>query len=111
MNEETRKKVFSKGGFFCSVCGRPVKAAGTPQIAHKIKSGVGTENHIMSYIWNNYHKDRGRKFVQDHVINHELNLSPVCSLKCNDACNIFFDPVSRDALIDEILTKSQALSL
>jgi len=111
MTPETRKKVFAKGGFFCAICGRPVKSAGTPQVAHRIHKGKQSEDHIMAFIWNEYQKDRNRTFVRENILEHELNLRSVCCDKCNDACNIFFKEIERDALIREILEKSGCLAL
>lgn len=111
MTPETRKRVFVRGGFFCAVCGRPVKAAGTPQVAHCIHKGKQSENYIMAFIWNEYKKDRNRAFVRENILEHELNLRAVCNDKCNDACNIFFNDIKRDNLIREIIEKSGCLAL
>lgn len=111
MTEETRKKVFAASGYFCMVCGAPVQKFGTPQIAHRIHKGRESEDHIMAYLWNKYQKDRGRAFVREHILENPLNLRAVCSGKCNDKCNIFYNPVARDVLIDEIIKETGCLAL
>lgn len=109
MNPETRISVFERGGYNCEICGKPVNHEGTPQIAHCIHKGKQAENHIMPYIWNKYKKDRGRKFIQVNILENKMNLVAVCSLRCNDKCNIFFKPVERDNLIDYIIKETGCL--
>lgn len=110
MSPEIRDKVFSRNQYRCEVCGLHVQHYNTCQIAHSIKSGKGSENHIMAYIWEKYQKDRSRKWVNDFILDNPLNLSGVCSLKCNDSKNIFFKPIERDLLIDEIIEKTDCLN-
>jgi len=110
MNSETRDKVFARNQYKCSVCGLHVQHNNNMQIAHSIKSGKGSENHIMQYLWSKYKKDRSRRWVKDYILDNELNLSGVCSLKCNDKCNIFFNPIERDKLIDLIIETTECLT-
>jgi len=109
MNSEIRDSVFTRNNYRCEVCGLHVQHYNTMQVAHKIKSGKGSELHIMVYIWEKYRKDRSRKWVNDFILDNELNLSGVCSLKCNDSKNIFFKPLERDALIDKIIEETNCL--
>jgi 5-methylcytosine-specific restriction endonuclease McrA len=111
MNSETRDKVFMRDKFICVICGKHIQSSNSCQVAHSIKSGKGSENHITAYIWNKYRKDRSRKWVNTYIIDNIKNLSSVCSLSCNDACNIFFKPLKRDALIDLIIEEDKLFSL
>ena len=100
-----RKEIFSRDGYICQICGKPVRSYGFEQIAHCIKQGKGSEDYVMQFIWNEYRKDRSRKWVKDNIINHPDNLKSVCSLRCNDRCNIFNKPVERDILLQKIIKK------
>jgi 5-methylcytosine-specific restriction endonuclease McrA len=111
MTEEQRHNIFSRDQFLCTACGKHIVINGTPQLAHNIKSGKGSENHIIAYIWNTYRKDRSRKWVNKYILDNDMNLSSTCSLKCNDSKNIFFKPVERDALIDRIIEECELFSL
>lgn len=108
ITEEKRLNIFSRDRFTCP-CGNQIDKHGSPQIAHRIKSGVGSENYLMKFIWEEYRKDRGRRWVQDFVIDNELNLVSTCGLKCNDKENIFFKPVLRDALVRQIIDETECL--
>jgi hypothetical protein len=110
MNPETRDKVFCRDNFKCVICGKHIQTYNSCQVAHSIKSGKGSENHIMAYIWSKYKKDRSRAWINKYILDNEMNLSSVCSLSCNDACNIFFKPVERDELIDRIITETRCLT-
>lgn len=111
MNSETRDKVFMRDKFLCVVCGKHIQTYNSCQVAHKVKSGKGSEKHISAYIWNKYKKDRSHKWVSKYILDNEMNLSSVCSLSCNDAENIFFKPLKRDDLIDLIIEENQLFSL
>lgn len=100
-----RQEIFSRDGYICQICGKPIRSYGFEQIAHCIKQGKGSEDYVLSFIWNEYRKDRSRKWVKDNIINHPDNLKSVCSLKCNDRCNIFNNPVERDILLVKIIKK------
>lgn len=110
MDSETRDKVFSRDKYLCVNCGKHIQTYNSCQIAHSIKSGKGSENHIMSYIWQHYQKDRSRKWVNKYILNCEMNLSSVCSLSCNDSRNIFYKPIERDLLIDKIIEETGCLT-
>jgi len=109
IDKEKYHAIFARDQYICQCCGKHVSTFNTPQIAHKIKSGKGSENHIASYIWEKYNKDRSKKWVKDYIIDNEMNLVSTCSLKCNDSFNIFFNPVERDALIDRIIEETNCL--
>jgi len=80
--EEKRQEIFKKYDYLCSFCGKPVNIYGTSQLAHGIaKSKVNIKKY-------------GEK-----VINHELNLFPVCSLYCNSRKNIGMNPEKTKELV------------
>lgn len=66
-------KHYSTDGF-CEVCNKPLNTYGTRQIAHCIAQ---TETNLKKY---------GTFFIQ-----HPLNYKLVCSLACNQVCNIGFN--------------------
>ena len=103
MKTETRDNVFSRDDYRCVVCGEHIQTYNNMQIAHRIHKGVTAENHIMQFIWEHFQKDRSRTWVRDNILENANNLLSVCSLKCNDKCNIFFKPVERDALLMELI--------
>jgi hypothetical protein len=111
MNSESRDKVFARDLYRCVICGEHIQRYNSCQIAHHVKSGKGSELHIMAYLWSKYKKDRSRAWVNKYILDNEMNLSSVCSLKCNDACNIFFKPIERDALIDKIIETTKCLEI
>lgn len=84
--KENRVERYSDAGGLCEVCGRPLKT-GQPQIAHCI---ANTKSNNAKY---------GSFFIQ-----HKLNYRAVCSLKCNDACNIGFNQGKVLGLLADILT-------
>ena len=100
-----REEIFCRDFYTCRVCGKPARYYNSAQIAHCIKQGKGSEDYIMSFIWNEYQKDRSRKWIRDNIINHPDNLKLTCSLKCNDRCNIFNNPVEREKLLKSIIKK------
>jgi len=109
ITSDKRLKVFARDEYLCQVCGKHISANGSPQLAHRIKSGKGSQNHITAYIWNKYQKDRSAKWATDFIIDSELNLMSTCSLDCNSRCNIFFKSIERDNLIDEIIEQTECL--
>lgn len=70
----------------CPVCGGHIDRYGTRQFAHKIADTVANRR---KWGW--------------MIIDHPLNGQYVCSLKCNDACNIGFNPGAILDLIAEIV--------
>ena len=82
---ELREQIFRDADYRCEVCGKSVYAYGTPQLAHRIAQ---TKSNIKRY------------GIQ--VIHNRLNLAPVCSLKCNDKCNIGNRPEQVKELVEKI---------
>lgn len=58
----------------CAICGKPLNT-GSAQAAHRIAN-----------------TQANRKKWGSLIIDHPLNVAMVCSLKCNDACNIGYRP-------------------
>lgn len=83
---DKRETIFERDGYRCHHCGGSIYAHGTPMLAHRICQS----------------KANIRKYGED-IIHHPLNLLSACCLKCNDSANIGFNPVAREALIDEIM--------
>jgi hypothetical protein len=71
---EERQYRYTISGNCCEVCGKHFDTYGQRQIAHCIAQ---TKTNISKY---------GSFFIQ-----HRLNYRAVCSLKCNDACNIGYN--------------------
>lgn len=86
MNEaETwqRKLALAKSGGFCEVCGKLLLH---PQGAHRIANTKPNRTKWGSWI-----------------IDHPLNIAMVCSLACNQTCNIGYDQGKCLELVKEIL--------
>ena len=83
---EKKQRIIAERGFRCEVCGKPVNYS-TAQLAHRVPKTAYNLKHYGS-----------------EVINHELNLAVVCSLKCNSAvlCNPASRPVEAHELIEKI---------
>ena len=88
---ERREEMFARAYYICKVCGHPLHWQGTAQLAHRIAQSKANVTRFGA-----------------HVVHHDLNLVPVCSLKCNDLCNIGFNPVAAQALADEINNLKEA---
>ena len=101
----TRQEIFCRDFYTCRVCSKPARYYNSAQIAHCIKQGKGSEDYIMSFIQSEFNKDVSRKWIRDNIINHPDNLKLTCSLKCNDRCNIFNNPVEREKLLKSIIKK------
>lgn len=71
--KEQRRYALAISGGVCEVCGAPLGARA--QGAHRIADTQA-----------NRHKWGAL------IIDHPLNVAMVCSLKCNDACNIGYRP-------------------
>jgi len=105
LNQDEYYSILVRDNFTCKQCGKTPGISGL-QIAHRIKNGVGTENYIQNY----YHLKHGFNFALSMktikaIINHPDNLVTVCSLRCNDKQNIFYNPVERDELLLQIIDK------
>lgn len=87
---EQREQIFRDADYRCEVCGKSVYTYGTPQLAHRIAQ---TKPNIKMYSL--------------LVIHHRLNLAPVCSLRCNDKCNIGNRPEQVKELVSKIKESMQ----
>ena len=83
--EEKRQEIFARDGYLCQECAKSIYVYNTPQLAHRIAQTKGNK----------------AKYGLE-VIHHPLNLVSVCSLRCNDAQNIGFNPEACRALVEEI---------
>ena len=102
MNRETRMKVIIRDMYTCQVCKSNPSLAGL-QIAHRIKSGTGTEKYVQFFLENVLHQEWTRKEIREMIIDHPMNLVTTCSLRCNDSVNIFNKPEERDRLLVKIV--------
>ena len=82
---ETKMKLFSRDGWVCQVCGKPL-SAGHPMLGHKIK-----QNEM-------YLKKYGKE-----VVFHDDNMVSCCSL----ACNAKADLGHKTKLVDDLAKKIQ----
>ena len=92
MNEaekEQRLIALASSGGVCEVCGKPLTPS-TWQGAHRIANTKAN-----------------RKKYGGFVIDHPLNIAIVCSLACNQSCNIGFNPGACLELIEQIVKKER----
>ena len=82
--EEQREGLFAACEYSCVVCGEHLGYVA--QLAHRAAKT----------------KARLDKFGEE-VIHSPLNLVPVCSLKCNDRCNIGNRPLEANDLLQRII--------
>lgn len=82
---EQREELFRAADWLCVVSGRSLRS-GLPQLAHRVAQ---TKARLETY--------------GPEVINHPLNLVPVCGSRENDACNIGNRPAEARALLDRII--------
>lgn len=85
LDRDATMEIYARALWRCEVCGKSVRHYGTPQLAHRI---ARTKANIKRY---------GRE-----VICHPSNLAPVCSLRCNDACNVGNNPRKAREIVDLI---------
>ena len=78
-----RQIALASCGNVCEICGQTLT---TWQGAHKI---ANTKSN--------------RKKWGDFIIDHPMNIAIVCSLKCNDACNIGYNKAETLNLIEKII--------
>ena len=81
---EQRNRLMAAAGWVCVVCRDALDS--TAQLAHRAAKT----------------KARLDKFGEE-VIHSPLNLVPVCSLKCNDRCNIGNRPLEANDLLQRII--------
>ena len=98
--ECTRELVYKRDGGVCENCKKVLQYTQF-QMAHRIKKGKGSEDFIKRYALNYYNKQITTKEAQK-ILNHEKNLATTCPGACNDAMNIFYNPLKRKLLIDKI---------
>jgi len=101
MKAETRKKILVRDFYTCQKCGK----SGSTQVAHRIHKGKESNRYIKNFVYNHYGIELTRAFVDEAILNHPDNLALACSLSCNDSFNIFYKPVQRDILIQQIYEK------
>lgn len=82
---EFRDSLFTIAGWRCVVCGGPLRE-GVPQLAHRV---ARTKSRLDKY--------------GTAVMDHALNLVPVCCLKHNDRVNIGNQTLVAHALLDRII--------
>lgn len=95
-----RYKLFARDFFTCQACGATNR--GQLTLAHRIKSGSGSEQYIKAFIRLNYKIEASKRMI-DSIIDHEYNLTTACAGRCNSLFNIFFDPMARDMLLHTII--------
>lgn len=92
MNEaETwqRQKALASCGGVCEICGKTLTPS-TWQGAHRIANTKPNRSH-----WGSW------------VIDHPLNIAIVCSLACNQVCNIGNDPGACLELVQRIVSQER----
>lgn len=97
MNSETRMKVIIRDMYTCQRCGKQPSISGI-QVAHRIHDGKET----MAGLEDRF-PERSRKWIQDNILDHPMNLVTTCSLSCNDSFNIWFDDMAVDKLLTAIV--------
>lgn len=108
MTEEDRLRIFSRDSYTCQECGATPGVGGL-QIAHRIRQGKGKKNGTVKWIKSELFQRTlfiySDKWIKKNIIDHPDNLVTTCSLKCNAKMNIFFNPVKRDKLLNQIIKK------
>lgn len=82
--QEKREAIFKRDHWTCVKCGNSL-FDGIPQLAHRIAK---TKSNIKKYGLS--------------VINHPINLVSVETSFCNDQCNIGFNTVETERVVEEI---------
>lgn len=83
--EWQRRLALAKSGGVCEVCGKPLT---TPQGAHRIAN-----------------TEPNRRKWGSLVMDHPDNIAMVCSLSCNQSCNIGYNPRACLELAQRIINK------
>lgn len=102
-----KKLIAIRDFWHCQVCGKKVDI-NDYQIAHRIKQdktqkGRGSVAHISQWLLDHYGLDMSMTEIIGNIINHPHNVCVTCSSKCNDAQNIFNNPVLMDRLLRKIM--------
>ena len=87
--EWQRKMALAVSGGICEVCGKTLTSS-TWQGAHRIAN-----TKMNRAKWGNW------------IIDHPLNIAIVCSLKCNQVCNIGYDEGACLELIEKIVNRER----
>lgn len=85
VQKNQRKMALATSGGFCEICGKTL-TAGTWQGAHRIAN-----------------TKMNRQKFGSLVIDHPYNIAIVCSLKCNQVCNIGYNTGACLELLQRIL--------
>lgn len=88
--EQQRRIALAQSGGVCEVCGKPLTSSSW-QGAHRI---ANTKPNRAK--WGNW------------IIDHPMNIAIVCSLACNQSCNIGFNPGASLELIEQIVKKERS---
>lgn len=101
-----RRKIMVRDYWTCITCGERVDQH-LIQIAHKIKQdktqgGRGSVAHISDWLEKTHGLLLSKTEIIANYINHPFNVCVTCSQICNDAQNIFYSPIKRDALLERI---------
>jgi 5-methylcytosine-specific restriction endonuclease McrA len=99
IDSQKRYEIFSRDFFTCQRCGATGQEKLT--LAHRIKSGVGSEEFLIKYFEAVYNISLQKKQARD-ILDHQFNLVTACSGRCNDSYNIFFKPNEMNELIYKI---------
>lgn len=86
--ESQRRLALARSGGRCEVCGELL--GGKAQGAHRIAN-----------------TEANRRKWGAWIIDHPLNIAMVCSLKCNDSCNIGNNPGACLDLVGRILNRER----
>lgn len=106
INSDKRYRIFARDFFTCQLCGATGQEKLT--LAHRIKSGKGTEEMIAKYFRMVHKKELSKKEI-DWIIDDEDNLVTACRGSCNDHFNIFFDPVKSVEILNLIARKKNII--
>lgn len=101
-----RRKIMIRDFWTCQTCGERVDQH-LVQIAHKIRQdktqkGTGSVRPVADWLKTNKGVDMSATEIVAKIINHHFNVCVTCCQNCNDAQNIFFNPVEFDKLMEKI---------
>lgn len=99
MKKEIREQVLIRDFYTCQRC----EATPGPQhlqIAHRMANTVEALDMLEKIF-----PDRSRRWLQDNILDHPLNLVTTCSLSCNSSFNILKKPEVVAVVIDKIMSE------
>ena len=102
MNAEQRNNIIERDNYTCQKCGA-TPGYDNLQIAHRLGNNKRAMRHIENFLELHYKKTLTKKFIQEKIIDNELDVVTTCSLECNASFNLFFRPVERDELLTKII--------